>query len=113
MSSSPWLDEVDPDHDGYMLFSCRKEWSDVKPLPQNDLPEPEAIVKINYNEKCKERFVAYRGPIKKHFLLPVIDAFDYFRAVYASKELSLRAFQLTQVAAEFNTANYTVWHHRR
>ena len=35
----------------WMPYSERKEWSDVKPLEQNEGPEP--VARIAYSEKCK------------------------------------------------------------
>jgi protein farnesyltransferase/geranylgeranyltransferase type-1 subunit alpha len=76
----------------WIPYSQRKEWSDVKPLQQNEGPDP--VAKIAYSDKF-------------------VDVFNYFRAIVCSGEISQRALDLTQDAAELNPANYSVWHHRR
>ena len=35
----------------WIPYSERKEWSDVKPLEQNEGPDP--VAKIAYSDKCK------------------------------------------------------------
>ena len=90
-SSSSSSADSDPPG-GHILYRDRPEWSDVRPIKQDDGPDP--IVRIAYDPEFE-------------------DAFDYFRAIYASKEVSQRALELTRTAAELNSANYTVWHHRR
>lgn len=81
LEGSPWIP-----------YSQRKEWSDVRPLEQNEGKDP--VARIAYSDKF-------------------VDVFNFFRAIVCSGEISQRALDLTQDAAELNPANYSVWHHRR
>ncbi|KAK8946727.1 Protein farnesyltransferase/geranylgeranyltransferase type-1 subunit alpha [Platanthera zijinensis] len=78
--------------DEWVPFSRRSEWSDVKPVPQDDGPHP--VVPIAYADDFRETM-------------------DYFRAVYFSDERSRRALDLTSEAIAMNPGNYTIWHFRR
>jgi protein farnesyltransferase/geranylgeranyltransferase type-1 subunit alpha len=79
------------DEDAYVPYGDRPEWSDVVPLEQPDSANP--VVRIAYAEEYA-------------------DTMNYFRAVYASGEVSERALALTESAIALNGANYTVWHRR-
>ncbi|KAJ8326114.1 hypothetical protein BDV3_006199 [Batrachochytrium dendrobatidis] len=66
-------------------------WADVTPIPQDDGPDP--LVPIAYSPEYSK-------------------AMDYFRAVYALKEHSARALDLTSYIISQNSSHYTVWKYR-
>jgi protein farnesyltransferase/geranylgeranyltransferase type-1 subunit alpha len=67
-------------------------FADVTPVSQP--PSPGGVCEIQY----ADGFVI---------------AYDYFRAIVTSREVSERVLQLTELCATLNPANYTVWQHRR
>lgn len=76
----------------FVPFQLRDGWDDVTPEPQDDGPDPVAV--IDYTERFR-------------------NTFDYFRAILKLNEHSERAFDLTTECCELNPANYTVWYFRR
>ncbi|CAB4060574.1 FNTA [Lepeophtheirus salmonis] len=85
MSSSEDEDSV------WIPYSERDEWKDVVPIKQSD---DDNVARINYTDKFR-------------------DVYGYIWAIFAKKEISKRALDLTKDAAELNPSNYTVWHYRR
>mmetsp|Transcript_85653 Transcript_85653/g.277429 ORF Transcript_85653/g.277429 Transcript_85653/m.277429 type:complete len:339 (-) Transcript_85653:179-1195(-) len=81
-----------PGEERSLPYSQRPEWSDVEPVPQDDGPEPLAV--IRYPPGFEE-------------------AHDYFRAIQKRNEFSERALQLTADVIDHNSANYTAWYYRR
>eukprot|EP00930_Biecheleria_cincta_P050127 TRINITY_DN35301_c0_g1_i1.p1 TRINITY_DN35301_c0_g1~~TRINITY_DN35301_c0_g1_i1.p1 ORF type:complete len:340 (+),score=66.29 TRINITY_DN35301_c0_g1_i1:48-1067(+) len=77
---------------GSITFCDNPEWKDVKPVPQDDGPEPLAV--ISYPPGFEE-------------------VHDYFRAIQKLGEFSERALALTGDVIEHNSANYTAWWYRR
>ncbi|KAL4193869.1 hypothetical protein AMTRI_Chr06g179080 [Amborella trichopoda] len=83
---------MDSDEEERIPFRKRKEWSDIKPVPQDDGPGP--VVPIAYEEDF-------------------IEAMDYFRAIFLADERSPRSLALTSEVITMNPGNYTVWYFRR
>ena len=79
---------LEADSGDWTPFSARPEWRDVEPIPQQDGPRP--VVPIAYTNQFRE-------------------VMDYFRAVLAKDERSLRALDLTCEVIALNAANYTVY----
>lgn len=71
----------------FVMYRDREYWKDVKPIK---LAEYDTISNLVYS-----------------------DTYDYFRAVVANQECSMRAFNLTEDCVKLNANNYTVWHYRR
>ena len=88
MSSSS---SEDADADERVPYSRRPEWADVVPIPQSESANP--VVLIDYADEY-------------------VDAVDVWRAVYRSRERSLRVLDLTRDVIGMNGGAYTVWHHR-
>lgn len=76
----------------FVRFQDRREWNDVLPEPQDEGPDPVAV--IAYTDRFR-------------------NTFDYFRAVLRKDERSERALNLTTECCQLNPANYTVWYFRR
>ncbi|XP_004348074.2 farnesyltransferase alpha subunit [Capsaspora owczarzaki ATCC 30864] len=90
MSDSEY--ESDSDSETYVFFKDRPQWADVKPLEQDDGPDP--VVAILYADEFKDKM-------------------NYFRAIVQLDERSQRAFDLTTEVIKANPANYHAWHFRR
>lgn len=84
--------DEESDSESFIPFTEREEWKDVKPLPQDDGPDP--VVSILYSDEFRETM-------------------DMFRAILQLDERSERALKLTEEVVAVNAANYTAWHFRR
>ncbi|KYQ92767.1 protein prenyltransferase alpha subunit [Tieghemostelium lacteum] len=76
----------------YIPFSNREEWKDVKPIEQDDGPNP--ICPIAYSDEFKDKM-------------------NYFRAVLKTQDKSKRVIELLNEIVQENPSNYTVWYYRR
>jgi len=75
-----------------LSLSSNQLWDDVEPILQQD--GPNTVVNIAYDPEFRE-------------------GMDFFRAIVASCERSLRVLALTKRVIALNPANYTAWHIRR
>ena len=99
------------DGNDYIPYSRRPEWCDITPLQQDDGPNP--VVVIAYSERCKSAMTKVMQQSQLTcFCFSVQEVYNYFRAIVASGEKSLRALELTTDALKLNAANYTVWQYR-
>eukprot|EP00929_Paragymnodinium_shiwhaense_P113622 TRINITY_DN81902_c0_g1_i1.p1 TRINITY_DN81902_c0_g1~~TRINITY_DN81902_c0_g1_i1.p1 ORF type:complete len:339 (+),score=104.46 TRINITY_DN81902_c0_g1_i1:88-1104(+) len=80
------------DEEDALPYSERESWKDVTPVPQDDGPEPLAVIRYP------------KGFVEVH---------DYFRAIQQRDEYSQRALKLSADVIEQNSANYTAWYYRR
>src|SRR5438045_2289658 len=71
-----------------MGYADDPAWADVRPVPQDDGPDP--VCPIAYTAEFKETM-------------------DYFRAILHRDERSPRALALTEHVIKINPANYTAW----
>ncbi|XP_076183674.1 farnesyl transferase alpha [Ptiloglossa arizonensis] len=92
VGEDPNSEDVPPIDTNWVLYKNRRDWSGVIPVPQDDGPQP--VVAIAYSERFK-------------------DAYDYFRAILKSGEMSYRGLDITASCVWLNPANYTVWQYRR
>jgi len=76
----------------YIPFEKREEWKDVKPILQDDGPNP--VCPIAYTPEFT-------------------DTMNYFRAILHSDERSERALHLSEEVLQLNPAHYTAWYFRR
>lgn len=70
-----------------------ENWADLEPMPQYE-EGLAPICAINYKPAYQE-------------------VMSYFRAVLKAKEVSQRAYRLTQEVIQFSEGNYTAWFYRR
>mmetsp|Transcript_9962 Transcript_9962/g.26385 ORF Transcript_9962/g.26385 Transcript_9962/m.26385 type:complete len:343 (-) Transcript_9962:120-1148(-) len=78
--------------DEAISYSERPEWADVEPVPQDDGPQPLAVIRYPQG---------------------FVEAHNYFRAIQQRNEFSERALALTTDIIGHNSANYTAWYYRR
>lgn len=96
----------------FVPFHQRPEWTDVKPVAQDDGPKP--VCQIAYSNQCISHLASFLLLLVIFLMkLKVRETMDYFRAILQLDERSERALQLTAEVIALNPANYTAWHFRR